>query len=297
MSNLNQFDNFSIKSPLRYPGGKSNVVKKIASLSPIEFGEFREPLVGGGSLFILLKQLYPHRRFWINDKYPPLFNFWKMCQSNLDDLVEQVLKFRKRFREGKELYNYLWIHYDKFNNIRKASAYFIFNRITFSGTTHSGGYSDESYKKRFTESSIERLKLMKYILPRTRITNYDYKEVVKTKGSNVFYYLDPPYFSAAKSPLYGRNGNLNKIFNHYEFATVMKECKHKWLITYDDCSFIKKLFSFAHTIKSWNLSYGMRNVSTNLKQRGKELFITNYSIKIGVLKNKIHQKSAPRGIF
>ena len=35
------------------------------------------------------------------------------------------------------------------------------------------------------------------------------------------------------------------------------------------------MFSFANII-SWNLTYGMRNVSKNSSQTGKELFISNF---------------------
>ena len=51
-----------IKSPLRYPGGKSRAVKLISSLVP-QFDEFREPFVGGGSVFIYLKQQFPEKIF------------------------------------------------------------------------------------------------------------------------------------------------------------------------------------------------------------------------------------------
>lgn len=57
----------------------------------------------------------------------------------------------------------------------------------------------------------------------------------------------------------------------------MKNCPHKWLITYDDSEYIKELFSFA-SIRSWNLTYGMRNVTDNSDQKGNELFISNYDI-------------------
>ncbi|GHT20564.1 hypothetical protein AGMMS4957_07860 [Bacteroidia bacterium] len=48
-----------------------------------------------------------------------------------------------------------------------------------------------------------------------------------------------------------------------------------WLITYDDSKYIRDLFSFA-TIIPWNLTYGMRNITENSDQTGKELFISNY---------------------
>ena len=55
----------------------------------------------------------------------------------------------------------------------------------------------------------------------------------------------------------------------------MKNCKHKWLITYDDSEYIRELFSFAN-IMPWELMYGMRNVIEGSNQKGKELFISNY---------------------
>jgi len=55
----------------------------------------------------------------------------------------------------------------------------------------------------------------------------------------------------------------------------MKNCKHKWLITYDDSEYIRKLFSFANIIP-WELMYGMRNITEESDQKGKELFISNY---------------------
>ena len=52
-----------IKSPLRYPDGKSKALEQILPLIP-HFEEFREPFLGGGSVFFLaLKQLYPDRKF------------------------------------------------------------------------------------------------------------------------------------------------------------------------------------------------------------------------------------------
>lgn len=263
-----------IKSPLRYPGGKSRAIRLISTLIP-EFQEFREPFVGGGSLFIYLKQKYPQRKFWINDLYSSLFNFWNMCQKDLDGVVDQVLQWRNRYLKGKELHKFLTENYPKLNNIEKAGAFFIFNRITFSGTSESGGYSEQAFKSRFTTSSIERLKKLKIILPSTKISDFDYKEVVEAAGNDVFIFLDPPYYSTVKSALYGKSGHLHKAFNHSQFADVMKKCKHKWLITYDDSKFVRDIFSFANII-SWDLTYGMRNVTSKSNQIGKELFISNY---------------------
>jgi len=162
-----------------------------------------------------------------------------------------------------------------FNDLERAAAFFIYNRITFSGTSLSGGFSQAAYEERFTESSIQRLRDISQVLSDTVISNYDYSDVVKKEGENVFIFLDPPYYFATKSALYGKNANLHKSFDHERFAETMKNCNHKWLITYDDCEYIRDLFSFAKIIP-WNLTYGMRNVNVSSSQKGNELFISNY---------------------
>lgn len=266
-----------IKSPLRYPGGKSKAIPKISKLIP-GFKEYREPFVGGGSVFIYLKQKFPSRFFWINDIYENLYHFWNECKEHPDALIEYVNELRLSYSNGKELYKFLLNNIDSFDSVEKGAAFFIFNRITFSGTTESGGFSNAAFHKRFTNSSIARVKSLSKILKNTNITNLDYEKVVLADGDDVFIFLDPPYFSATKSALYGKNGNLHKTFDHERFAKVMKETKHKWLITYDDSEYVRNLFSFAN-IKTWDLTYGMRNVNKESNQVGKELFISNYEFK------------------
>ena len=55
-----------IKTPLRYPGGKSRSVKTIGPLIP-DFQEFREPFLGGGSVFLYVKQHYTNNLNPINN--------------------------------------------------------------------------------------------------------------------------------------------------------------------------------------------------------------------------------------
>jgi DNA adenine methylase len=266
-----------IKSPLRYPGGKSRAIETIAKLIP-DFDEFREPFLGGGSVFVYVKQRYPNKKFWVNDLYSELYKFWAMTQKDVAALIAKVYEWRKQYAIGKELFQFLNENLTRFNDMEKAAAFFIYNRITFSGTTLSGGYSEGAFTGRFTESSIKRLNDLAKVINGSTITNYDYEEVIKKEGENVFIFLDPPYYSATKSALYGKNGNLHKSFDHKRFAENMQHCKHKWLITYDDSEYIRDLFSFAHIIP-WNLTYGMRNITENSDQTGKELFISNYAFK------------------
>jgi len=265
-----------IKSPLRYPGGKSRAIPTISKLIP-DFDEFREPFLGGGSVFIYAKQRFPNKTFWVNDIYFELFKFWEMSQKDVDKLIDKIYEWRLKFPVGKELYQFLNENLEQFCDLERAAAFFIYNRITFSGTTLSGGYSEQAFTGRFTESSIHRLNKFANVINGSKITNLDYEDLVGAKGENVFIFLDPPYHSATKSALYGKNGNLHKSFDHERFAQTMKKCTHKWLITYDESEYIRELFDFANIIP-WSLTYGMRNITENSDQKGKELFISNYDI-------------------
>lgn len=265
-----------IRSPLRYPGGKSRVADKIASLVP-PFVEYREPFVGGGSVFFALKQKFPARRFWINDIYEDLAVFWRQNQTNSENVLKQIREWKNEYKDGKKLFYFLRENKKDFDEIKQAAAFFVFNRITFSGTTEAGGFSAQAFEKRFTASSIERLAKITGVLKNVKITNLDYEKVIKTGGENVFLFLDPPYFSATNSALYGKNGNLHKSFDHERLAGVLKNCPHRWLLTYDDSPFIRELFSFAN-IETWNLIYGMRNVTKSSNQTENELIISNYHL-------------------
>jgi DNA adenine methylase len=249
-------------------------VDTIAKLIP-DFDEYREPFLGGGSVFVYTKQRYPQKKFWVNDLYAELYKFWQMTQTDIESVINQIYAWRKEFTTGKELYQFLNTHLEEFNDVEHAAAFFVYNRITFSGTTLSGGYSEGAFNGRFTESSISRLRELTTVMDNTKITNADYEEVVKKEGKNVFLFLDPPYYSATKSALYGKNGHLHKGFDHVRFAENMKNCPHKWLITYDDSEYIRSLFSFANIIP-WKLTYGMRNITQASNQTGSELFISNY---------------------
>jgi DNA adenine methylase len=267
----------TIKSPLRYPGGKSRAVGLILSHVPTNISEFREPFVGGGSVFLALKSQYNLliKKYWINDLNYDLCCFWKYVQGNIDELIRWIVKFKQEFLNGRELYAYLKDENNSVSELDRAVRFFIMNRITFSGVMDSGGYSQQAFEKRFTWSSIERLKLAALYLSGTQITYGDYEELLFVNGQDVFLFLDPPYYKAVKSKLYGVRGNLHSSFDHKRFAENMRRCNHRWLITYDDSPEIRELFSFAKIVE-WKLQYGMNNYGRNYAPEGDELLIKNY---------------------
>jgi DNA adenine methylase len=267
------------RSPLRYPGGKQRAIEQIARLFPESAREYREPLVGGGSVFFHARSSNFAEKYWINDKFSELFAFWRAVQDEetCARLMRDLEMLRLSFGNDPEKIKkyFLQARAEKTaDRYRAALLFFFFNRVTFSGTTRAGGFSSAASLRRFTASSIERLAPLPQALADVQITNLDFEDVILKPGRGVFIFLDPPYFKASR--LYGRGGILHD-FDHVRLARILKALpKHRFLITYDDCPEIRKLYRWAN-IQDWQLQYGMNNCNLKKESKiGSELFISNY---------------------
>lgn len=265
------------RSPLRYPGGKQKAISQIASILPDKVAEYREPMVGGGSVFLHARSINLAKKYWINDKFPELVSFWKVVQDpKLCARLQQDLeKLRTSFQSPEQAKEYFLKARSEQtdDSYRLAFLFFFFNRVTFSGTTRAGGFSSAASNTRFTASSIERLCSMPSALDGVTISNHEFEELIVHPGDDVFLFLDPPYFTATK--LYGRNGSLHQ-FDHERLASLLRKTEHRFLITYDDCDEIRNMYQWAK-IKTWSLQYGMNNCnSQKLSKVGSEIFISNY---------------------
>lgn len=276
--------NKSARSPLRYPGGKSRALKKIMPFIPTNIAEYREPFVGGGSVFFAIQDIFQDaiKSYWINDLNYDLYCFWKQVRDDAIPLIEALRAIHTSTTDGRTLFkdlakskDLLYQDQDLLSEFDRAVRFFILNRITFSGVVDSGGYSQAAYEKRFTSSSIDRVEMISPYLSGVKITNDDYTDALFHNGADVFIFLDPPYWKATQSKLYGTRGALHTTFDHELFAENMKKCPHKWLITYDNSPMIRDLFGFAN-IHEWTLQYGMNNYRKDRAAKGNELFIKNY---------------------
>lgn len=265
-----------LKNVLRYPGGKTKALSEILEQVPEHFLEYREPFVGGGSVFLHLRQTRPDIKIWINDLNPELICFWQIAQSYLPQLVEVVRRIKERCHDGRRVYSRLAnCDISKLSYFDRAVRFFVLNRITFSGLLEAGGYSEESFHHRFTLSAIARLEQLEGLLENIKITNFDYSELLSAGGNDIFSFCDPPYLTQVSSKLYGSKGTLHTSFEHERFALLIKKCRHKYLITYDDSLANHNQFS-NQNIVCWELQYSMNNVQQSTASKGKELFIKNY---------------------
>src|SRR4051794_32848836 len=157
-----------IKSPLRYPGGKSRATQFLKHFIPL-FSEMREVFFGGGSFFFYCTQHFRDKVYEASDLNYELYCFWSQLKNNKEALingVQELYNNTRAFRtkemtkgeEGKELFTMLVNRRtNNLSELERAIDFFILNRITFSGVVDSGGFSQGSFEGRFTQSSIDRL--------------------------------------------------------------------------------------------------------------------------------------------
>ena len=271
----------SLKTPLRYPGGKSRAISKLCQWLPSrEITEYREPFLGGGSMALeMTKRLPEEVPIWVNDLYEPLINFWINLRDNGQYLYEELVRFKtahpnqtaakQLFLEAKEKLND-----DQTSSKDRAIYFYIVNKCSFSGLTESSSFSASASDSNFSMRGIERLPGYTELIQRWRITNGSYTELTSDE-TLTFIYADPPY--DIKDALYGHKGDMHKGFDHEKFADVMDDCLCNVMISYNNHPDIVMRFlewcqyDFAHT-------YTMRSTGDYMKDQTKrrELVITNY---------------------
>lgn len=310
--------NMTIKTPLRYPGGKSRGMKYLDQHFPTNITEYREPFVGGGSVFLHARQKYPNAKFWINDAYYNLYCFWKELRDNGDQLVQRLhdLKifyhedmdkedikkhiekeglqgkeksafYKKQTEKGRVLFAHAKEAIEDASDVEKAVYFYILNKCSYSGLTESGTFSPQASIQNFSLLGISKLKKVAELLQGVRITNDDYSVMLDDKSKNTFIFMDPPYDLPTKSSnaLYGKNGALHKGFDHgrYHFY-VDSILGQNIMITYNNTPELRKRYEGFNQIE-WSLKYGMRIVKNDegvLKAKDctdNELLITNYQTR------------------
>ena len=274
----------SLKTVLRYPGGKSRACVKMDPYFPDlrNYSELREPFLGGGSVAIHTTKKYPNLDIWVNDLYEPLVNFWQQLQKVGVDLKDKLVDL-KTTNNTPELARDLFLKAkDQINDlslpsIDRAAAFYVVNKCSFSGLTESSSFSQQASISNFSLRGIGKFPDYSKLIKHWRITNYSY-DYLLDGDTSAFVYLDPPY--DIKDNLYGNKGSMHKGFDHDKFAADCDACDMHQLISYNSDQLVKDRF------KNWNaaefdLTYTMRSVGEYMREQKtrKELLLFNYGIE------------------
>lgn len=293
-----------LKTPLRFPGGKSRATKTLFQYFPLERPtEYYEPFIGGGSMAIEFTRRYPHIPVTVSDYDPAVYAFWKTLHDNPVSLQEQLLESKARcagvsaHRELFERERQLLLgvtqdtlYADDVDVFAIAHAFFVVNKCGFSGLM-SAGFSELASIQNFSEANISRLQYYGEHIKDWRVFHLDANSVIQSTPQSALVYLDPPYARVGKdgkSFVYGKDGDMHKSFDHARFAQSIQTCESNILLSYDNNELIKSLYP-SFSSETFDLCYTMHSGKSYREAQAerKELVLWNYETSHGSLESYI----------
>ncbi|MDA8227580.1 MAG: DNA adenine methylase [Desulfitobacterium hafniense] len=119
------------------------------------------------------------------------------------------------------------------NDVKRAAIFFKTIRLSYGSGCTSYGCQPFDIRKTFhlIWEASRRLK-------DTVVENKDFEELIKQYDrENALVYCDPPYYQT--------EGHYTVVFrkeDHYRLRDTLAACKGKWLVSYNDCEFIRELY-------------------------------------------------------
>lgn len=237
-----------MRSPFRYPGAKSRLLKTFRPLldAMIQGKEaFHEPFVGGGSVGLYVASEYPLLPLYFNDLDPWMSAFWAVLADGTDSDIAELLSLVRR-RPTIDLFTELRGR-EPDGVVEQAYYAVFFNRTTFSGILDAGPIGGLQQKSKWSVDcryNVEQLttsirsltQLLRGRLTADRGNAIDYIREYCSAGTLL--YVDPPYVEKGNE-LYPVSMTPEE---HEELASVLRETKASWILSYDYCETVQRLY-------------------------------------------------------
>lgn len=267
-------------TPLRYPGGKSQLTKFVKTILHNNHitGTYIEPFAGGAGIAIDLLLNNDVDHIVINDFDPSIHAVWNAIINRSVELIALLENVPFDYTtphtlEAGDLNNY-WhtqkkIHDSLANeafSLENAFATLMLNRMNVSGIINGGpiGGQHQSGKyqidARFNKKTLIS-KIQKIAAQRDRIDlyNLDANDLISEIKSNktydienTFIFFDPPYFVQGKN-LYLSFFDSNQ---HLELANnILNMSDYYWITTYDYTEQISDMYANAKQRYAYSLKY------------------------------------------
>lgn len=268
-----------VYSPLRYPGGKTKIYKKIQQIivaNNFEDYEYIEPFAGGFGVGLALLQNGIIKKAVLNDLDSHLYNFWYAALNFPDELIRLIHKTSITIQERekqRKIYND-----SKADILEDGFATLFLNRSNYSGVLFAGPIGGKNQTGQYTvdcrfnkENIIERIQDVSKLKNKIKLRHYDAAELIKresrSKSEKKIFYIDPPYVIKGKS-LYGTYYTEK---DHINLENVIKKFlpAYPWLITYDNCGLVKDIYK-DYLMREYIMYHSARN-----RVNGTEVVITN----------------------
>lgn len=264
-------------SPLRYPGGKasmSGLLADIRKVNGLGGRAIAEPFAGGAGASLSLLFMEETPRIHINDADVAIHDFWWTLTNRPRPFIERLSKARLTMNEW-HLQRDTYRNRSSVSRLKRGFSAFYLNRCNRSGIVMNGGPIGGIEQKglwkldaRFNKPDLVRRceKVAEY-RDRIAVSGLDGRSFIASLDSDeTFFFIDPPYFE--KGPTLYLNA-LDKAY-HESLAAQLKEMSSaNWVLTYDDCPEIRRMYKGWASIRPFALSY-----TASERRKGREILIT-----------------------
>lgn len=185
-------DSLNTKPFLRWAGGKRWLTTNIAEiLENIEYKQYHEPFLGGGSVFFSLPS--EHSAF-LSDINSELINAYQCMKDNPKAIYEMLITMP----------NTEFAYYDirsqmPVNKIAQAARFIFLNHASYNGlyrVNQAGVYNVPYGKRKDRNYNIEHFLAVGQRLQNTELKTGDFSNCIDHVESKDLVYLDPPYVVA-----------------------------------------------------------------------------------------------------
>jgi len=205
-----------VKPPIRWIGGKSNLVPYLMQLLPDRFDRLFEPMAGGAALFFGVQ---PNRAV-LGDSNQDLIHYYQMLSSDTDRLVSRLMCLKA----SKDTYYTLRSSVPS-KGMDTAIRFAYLNRLSWNGVhrVNRKGEFNVPIGDRLPDRlwDEEHLRQCAYLLRRAELIHGDFEETVQAARRGDFVYFDPPY-PKQDAPWGGFNRYAASPFNKSDFERLVR---------------------------------------------------------------------------
>lgn len=268
-------------TPIRYPGGKTQLYKFVSDLIKMNFSTppvYIEPFAGGAGLAIKLLIKGDVSRIYLNDLDKSIYSFWYSILNYTDKFVEKIVSTEITIKEWY-IQKMIYEQSGSISILERGFATFFLNRTNRSGIIQAGPIGGKEQLGKYKidcrfkkDKLIDTIKKIASLKEKIQISNLDANDFVKNIDSietNALIYLDPPYVEKGNE-LYKNSLNIE---NHKSLYYTVSKMENKWFVTYDNNPIIHELY------KDFNPKLFTINYSVQTKKKAKEIAIFSEKIK------------------
>ncbi len=254
-----------INSFMSWIGGKKSSRDIIIPRFPLYYERYIEVFGGGG--WILFAKPPGNDSEVFNDANSNISNLFYCVREHSDELIEK-LRYVLNCREDFDRIKHIISEKAEIGDVQRASEFYQLIRYSYASSCDSFGGKPHSMWSNFPLIEQASRRLQKVV-----IENKDFEKLISAQDSEVsFFYCDPPYFSTEG---YYENVGFTTA-DHERLRDTLKAITGKFLVSYNDCSAIRELYS-GYEMYSYERLNNIRQRFDGGSMFG-ELLIANYDL-------------------